>query len=677
MNQRISSAYLPVFPSSDFKKYFDSLKTPPDTDSESESLKPSQDSSSDFKKYFDSLKTPPDSDSDSESLKPSQDSSSDFKKYFDSLEPPPDTDTETESDSESLKPYQDSESDSESLKPYQDSDSDSESLKPYQDSDSESDSETLKKKYNIPPPTPQTPSQTFAQTPDQTPSQTLAQTPSQTLAQTPAQTLAQTPSQTQDQTPAQTLAQTPSQTQDQTFDYTIDPTLDQSMAMEIDEIVPKDYNIIEQISLTYDTTLIEDFEKTLQDSFHSIASKVNTKYNNTVLQKLVENHAKNNKPITDFIIGPKNLTVHFSKEYNKLIYTFGEYHVEDLNCKTFNNPLSSKTIEDYLFDLYQNTDVFIDFFFEFPSFGRKQKTYKYRNIDREFYSKKISLYKLFEKFKKCIEVPTRNDETCQLGRVHFFNVRDSSFLAKYSYLMIECVNHQTIAEFLNINKNTSEFFNQFIKIVTDRTGTITSNRLQTYFNANNLGNIYNVHEIKKVNIEMYKKITTFIKLEIKNKIDKSLYIVRYNIDIINKRDKSATAVTNEVGIAFTAISGFFINVVAIMADIYTLARMFKKFNLNKKGFKGAIRGDQPDETHNIIIYAGDKHSQLYRRFFNYLNFECINYTGQADNKLETCIDMSPINQPFFTKKSREKKISDTEMEVDFDFNFYFEEGVLS
>ena len=338
MNQRISSSYLPVFPSSsDFKKYFDSLEAPPESESDSEPLKSYQDSSSDFKKYFDSLEAPPDSESesDSEPLKSYRDSS-DFKNYFDSLEGPPD-----------------SESESESLKPYQDSDSDSEPLKPYQDSESESDSETLKKIYNIPPPIP-------------------PPTPSQTRAQTP----------------------------DQTLDYTID--LDQTMGMEIDEIVPKDYNIIEQISLTYDTTLIEDFEKTLQDSFHSIASKVNTKYNNKVLQKLVENHAKNNKPITDFIIGPKNLTVHFSKEYNKLIYTFGEYHVEDLNCNTFNNPLSSKTIEDYLFDLYQNTDVFIDFFFEFPLFGRKQNTYKYQNIDREFYSKKISLYKLFEKFKKCI-----------------------------------------------------------------------------------------------------------------------------------------------------------------------------------------------------------------------------------------------------------------------------------
>ena len=39
---------------------------------------------------------------------------------------------------------------------------------------------------------------------------------------------------------------------------------------------------------------------------------------------------------------------------------------------------------------------------------------------------------------------------------------------------------------------------------------------------------------------------------------------------------------------------------------------------------------------------------------------------------------SEIHQPFFTKKSREtKKIDEREMDVDFVFDFYFNEGVLT
>jgi hypothetical protein len=190
--------------------------------------------------------------------------------------------------------------------------------------------------------------------------------------------------------------------------------------------------------------------------------------------------------------------------------------------------------------------------------------------------------------------------------------------------------------------------------------------------------MYNVHEMEKVYIKMYNKIIEFIKLEIRNKISRNLDILRHDINIIYiYKSQHVAVVTTEVVTAFINMSSFFINIVAIMADIYTLARIFKKFNLSKRGFKGAIYGDQPADSHNIIIYGGDKHSQLYRRFFIYLNFDAVNHTGQSDNNYETCIDMEPIHQPFFTKKSREMKQIDERMDVDFTFNFYFNEGVFT
>ena len=88
---------------------------------------------------------------------------------------------------------------------------------------------------------------------------------------------------------------------------------------------------------------------------------------------------------------------------------------------------------------------------------------------------------------------------------------------------------------------------------------------------------------------------------------------------------------------------------ALVADTYLLARVFKDFNMNeieKKAYKGAT--DQPDKAHNIIIYAGNAHSEVYRKFLNQLDFKQIATTGVSSNEFFTCVNMKKINQPFFS-----------------------------
>ena len=56
-------------------------------------------------------------------------------------------------------------------------------------------------------------------------------------------------------------------------------------------------------------------------------------------------------------------------------------------------------------------------------------------------------------------------------------------------------------------------------------------------------------------------------------------------------------------------------------DAYTLARIFKKFKLNTDKPEKKRVTDEPEESHNIIIYAGDNHCEIYRKFLNeVLNF---------------------------------------------------------
>jgi len=100
----------------------------------------------------------------------------------------------------------------------------------------------------------------------------------------------------------------------------------------------------------------------------------------------------------------------------------------------------------------------------------------------------------------------------------------------------------------------------------------------------------------------------------------------------------------------------------ILADFYTLLRIFKNFVMTdmEKAYVGAT--DQPSSASNIIIYAGDSHSDRYRRFLKEIGNNPIEKTGNFLNHSElkdfavfsdgalpkNCIDMSRISQPFFS-----------------------------
>jgi hypothetical protein len=108
-----------------------------------------------------------------------------------------------------------------------------------------------------------------------------------------------------------------------------------------------------------------------------------------------------------------------------------------------------------------------------------------------------------------------------------------------------------------------------------------------------------------------------------------------------------------------------------MPDFYLLSRMFKEFDLiNKPAFANAMRNDQPKEAHNIVIYAGDGHSQRCRRFLNQLNFIEVGKTGQSENKnyKDSCINMKYIYQPFFSKESKKRMVVPQEDRYTFNYS---------
>jgi hypothetical protein len=88
--------------------------------------------------------------------------------------------------------------------------------------------------------------------------------------------------------------------------------------------------------------------------------------------------------------------------------------------------------------------------------------------------------------------------------------------------------------------------------------------------------------------------------------------------------------------------------------------MFKEFDIDTEDPNKKRPTDEPKEAHNIIIYAGDRHSDRIRKFLHEkLGFKLIDYAGRkwpkGDNDLyppgepKNCIYMESFPQPFFSE----------------------------
>jgi len=450
------------------------------------------------------------------------------------------------------------------------------------------------------------------------------------------------------------------------------------------------FDICKDLLSTYDVSLIDRLPQGLIDAFNSDGVHTNARTcsnGRKVLQKLIYNYYnKTPRPIARFISGPKNLTVHWHSFYNKLIYVFGEAHVEKTNCleKFQEKKLLSDDIipiEEYLKHLYTDPYVFIDLFAEFPAIKRGHSEYDPDIINfKPFIPKNHTLYNLFETFKYCVNPKTRHSEVCQVGRMHFFDVRTyNPSVSEYTTTM-----SRLFVDFNRGSGGTDQYINDtlvgwkktLVYIQSFFIPTINLDKANEFFNVYILNNQYNVHELNTlVNTEQGDNLRPilqeFIREEIRKSIISASEVVKENIIALAKYDRNIFLTTKSLPIgvrqSFEIFQKFLTTVVAITADVYMLSRIFKKFNLAKAGFQGAIEGDQPDEAHNIIIYGGDQHSQRCRRFLISLGFEEVGKTGQAekDRDNDSCIDMKHIRQPFFTVDSPEPNPH----EHDYQFNY--------
>ena len=425
-------------------------------------------------------------------------------------------------------------------------------------------------------------------------------------------------------------------------------------------------DICDKLVNTYNTNVLDDTD--IDPDIRKEFFKASVKYRDRdkgrkVLMDLIYNHEySSNKPTAKFIGGPCTLTVHWSKEYQKMIYIFGEIHSDKIDCDkvgSFKKGDVITPIENYLSELILNTDVFIDLYIEFPVYS---KIYKEYNDSLKPFQENLRLNKLFEQFKKCLQYTTRSAKQCKLARIHYFDTRfednegilqginliswyriNVQYIIKYvdpaiqadTFKILINYNPKIITVLKGLSSNTEEEFVKFC----------TSQLYDNYYVNKELDKIKENLSLKNIILEFAKEY--FLDYGI---IHRTMF--KINISTIFKYLETIepTRIEKEnFKRAFIDTYKDSISINAIVADVYLLSRIFKDFDITKleeKGYIGAT--DQPLRAHNIIIYAGNNHAKRYRKFLERLKFKPIGSSGKSDD-YQYCIDMKTIQQPFFSK----------------------------
>ncbi len=389
---------------------------------------------------------------------------------------------------------------------------------------------------------------------------------------------------------------------------------------EVNEKIHKydiDYTkkLCDNLITTYDCKYLDVMDPLLKYSFYTTVTDCVT--DKIVLNKLVKNffqnrYIKDNRPAPLYIGGPNSLTVHYDPIGNKNIYIFGENYQSGIDCDQvgLQRDDAMMSIEDFLVTLLKTTDAFLDIFLDV-------------SLDNDTYPQQdLRINKIFEKLKKCIRKDSRNDVDCLLGRVHWTEINPYKKLNYQEYT--DLFNEIIVAHKKDPDRGIFEFFD--IKLRT------------------------NVHNKKTDNYseksDLLFRLMPFMSSELKLKINNYGENFPKNINILLNQE---TSQEDEISSATNFVANALLQIGSITSDFYTLSRMYKPYRINdttKPAFEGAIIGDQPKKAHNIIVYAGEVHSNRFRRFLKSQNIIMYERTGILDEN-KTCINTRDIRMPFF------------------------------
>lgn len=345
-----------------------------------------------------------------------------------------------------------------------------------------------------------------------------------------------------------------------------------------------------------------------------------------------------------FIAGPCTLSLHYNEEYQLTVYTFGEHHT----TTDYQNVKDVMPIEDFLHGLIHTASSFIDIYVELKPFecvGTGQRIEYIKYIER--CNEPMSLNKIGVKLKEYIVPHTRH-----LVRLHYTDIRQGQ------------ENHPlSLSELMRLENLYGEFLEEDrIKELSNYLSSGDKGVLPTeYEDETSLGDILKI--LSSPDIEVYQQylidqitLNPYLVKELNKSFLKDK-IIKFGIEcILQHGHKHRPDILRVISLIFNPSTSnkrlkrsivslvtysIFIN--SCIVDMYTLARIFKKFNVGKS--------NQPISPRNIIIYAGDGHSRNCRKFLASIGSKEIAHVGARDSYTEkvapTCVDLSDFSMPFF------------------------------
>ena len=417
-----------------------------------------------------------------------------------------------------------------------------------------------------------------------------------------------------------------------------------------EEFTNEEKHLIDVFKRTYSAVHIKNLG---EEKIELIRNK-----SNPVLQNLIDNLEVEKNYNVDYVDGPSKLYV-YKITNEKTIYLFGETHLKEFQCPQTADNLP---FEDYIEMLSIQTPSFFDLYIETaifnPDFSLITTAIQYKKlINLLIINKQIlledaiydvnrtrehflglqdlivnsrTLEAIENKFMDCIDPKTRNQEKCQLMRLHYIDARSKT----KPYIFIDNLNYIHLLEFVfNNDIDTILYLIEKVNAIQFLQNTFLSDENPTdkIFN-------YIVESDKSIREQVkqtyYKEeITEFIKNKISELINSDR--LSYINDIVH-RNYSDNKKINQLYIMFSDISVF-------IMDIYCLCRIFKNYKLKP----GTL---QPAQSYNIIVYTGSYHTKLYREFLNYiqaeLKYKYSSYTNLWEKvgctKMMSCKDLIPI-----------------------------------
>lgn len=427
----------------------------------------------------------------------------------------------------------------------------------------------------------------------------------------------------------------------------------------------------------------------------------------TTLMDLILNHRAEKMPKPRLIGGPFTLSLHRSKKDKKIIYIFGESHANVMDCELFarkktdaelrngcpegqvRNPSSgicvkktgligkriirennaktgyaavgvSMPIEGFLVDMLKTTDVFLDIFLEVPAY----LGIGYLETDKTYLAPG-RMQRVLTMLGDCIEKISRDSSKCQLGRVHYTDIRK--------------LEHGTVGEVSNFRRTWYREVEQHpismqtslydkIRNLSDQPriarvlralGEGTDDEYLAFWREQIFENRFVKKELARS--YMQKEITAFA-LETVNREameQRSMFTLLYaraeralnDIKKIKEEQSRKGSLARRYRVSPSEISararyvdamqGIYNRTVGInssMVDVYTLSRIFKVFR--------GEHDDTPNEPRNIILYYGDAHAKRVRAFLKSQGYEMIEAT-ESPGQIRNCVNVENFPTPFF------------------------------